>query len=45
MGRFFFENVPRGLYHLEARARGFAAPGVRVVEVPSPSGEYDLAIV
>ena len=44
-GRFIVSSVPRGHYHFEAGALGFLAPFVSELEVPSPSGKYDLVLV
>jgi hypothetical protein len=42
-GRFAFSGVPSATYQL--RATGAAAgPVTRIVEVPSPTGEYDLKL-
>jgi hypothetical protein len=40
-GRFTFGNLRAGSYRLRTQALGLA-PIMRVVDVPSPSGEYDL---
>lgn len=40
-GRFTFGDLRAGTYRLRAQARGLA-PIARVVDAPSPSGEYDL---
>lgn len=40
-GRFAFDNLHLGKYRLEARAPG-RNPLPRTIEVPSPTGEYDL---
>ena len=42
LGRFTFGHLRRGEYTLSARATGFAGNPARTLEVPSPSGEYDL---
>lgn len=44
LGRFAFSNVVGGSYQLDYRAQGFAVPVPRDVDVPSPSGEYDLTL-
>jgi hypothetical protein len=47
MGHFTFVGLLAGEYQLNWRARGFAVPAAapRVIQVPSPSGEYDLRFV
>jgi protocatechuate 3,4-dioxygenase beta subunit len=43
LGRFTFSGLQPGEYQLHWRAEGFPVPAApRVVQVPSPSGEYDL---
>ncbi len=42
LGRFTFGQLRRGEYTLSARATGFAGSPARTLDVPSPSGEYDL---
>lgn len=44
LGRFVFEHATRGTGHtLRARATGFSTEALRTnLQVPSPSGEYDL---
>jgi hypothetical protein len=42
-GRFTFGDLRAGSYQLEARATGFNAV-TRNIEVPSPTGEYDLRL-
>jgi hypothetical protein len=44
VGRFTFADLQAGSYRLRAQALGLA-PVTRVVDVPSPSGEYDLQFV
>jgi uncharacterized protein DUF4255/carboxypeptidase family protein len=44
VGRFTFADLHAGSYRLRAQALGLA-PITRVVDVPSPSGEYDLQFV
>jgi hypothetical protein len=42
-GRFTFTRLRPGSYRLDWRAAGFPLPAApRQIEVPSPSGEYDL---
>ena len=42
-GRFTFQDVVPGTYRLDWRAAGYPIPPARRdVEVPSPTGEYDL---
>jgi hypothetical protein len=44
LGRFTFGWIQTGQYRLSWRAAGFPLPaGPRQIEVPSPTGEYDLA--
>ncbi|MFN0148081.1 MAG: Pvc16 family protein [Dehalococcoidia bacterium] len=45
LGRFTFGGLHRGPYRLRYSATGFAVPAPRLVDVPSPSGEYDLEFV
>lgn len=43
LGRFSFGDLQPGTYRLQWRAEGHSVPAApRTVEVPSPSGEYDL---
>src|SRR5690554_1556803 len=43
-GRFIFRELQPGQYQLSWRAPGFPPPAApRVVDVPSPSGKYDLS--
>ncbi len=42
LGRFTFGELHAGQYQLRARAVGLGETQPRTVEVPSPSGEYDL---
>lgn len=42
-GRFAFSGLAAGRYRLQASVRGFE-PFSREIEVPSPSGEYDLRL-
>jgi hypothetical protein len=42
MGRFTFGQLRPGAYQLRWRATGHPEPDPRHIEVPSPSGEYDL---
>jgi len=42
LGRFTFNKLRPGQYRLRWRAGAFAEPAPRLIEVPSPSGEYDL---
>ena len=42
LGRFTFTKLRPGQYRLRWRAGAFAEPAPRLIEVPSPSGEYDL---
>jgi hypothetical protein len=44
IGQFVFAPVARGQYHLESSAPGHALT-TRPIEVPSLSGEYDLALL
>ena len=41
-GRFAFADLQPGRYRLRARATGFGQTLPRDVDVPSPTGEYDL---
>ena len=44
-GRFAFGELTPGPYRLQWRAEGFAPPPApRVIEIPSPTGEYDLLL-
>lgn len=45
LGRFSFAHLRPGAYVLRCRARGFTEPPPRNIDVPSPSGEYDLELV
>lgn len=45
LGRYTFAGLRRGPYRLRCRANGFPTPVPRDVDVPSPSGEYDLELV
>ena len=42
LGRFSFEQVHPDSYQLRWRASNRLEPSPRLVQVPSPSGEYDL---
>jgi hypothetical protein len=42
LGRFTFERLHPNPYQLRWRATGFTDPPPRPIEVPSPTGEYDL---
>jgi hypothetical protein len=42
MGRFTFGRLRPGAYQLRWRATGHPEPAPCLIEVPSPSGEYDL---
>jgi hypothetical protein len=42
LGRFSFERLQPGRYQLRWRAGARPEPAPREIEVPSPSGEYDL---
>lgn len=42
LGRYTFGWLHRGTYLLRYQAEGFAVPASRQVDVPSPTGEYDL---
>lgn len=44
LGRFTFGDLRAGSYRLRAQAEGLT-PVTRIVDVPSPSGEYDLLFV
>jgi hypothetical protein len=44
-GRFIFERLPLGPYQLRCWASGFAVPLSEPIEIPSPTGEYDLIFV
>jgi hypothetical protein len=41
-GRFSFLYLRSGQYQLSWRATGYAVPPPRLIDVPSPTGEYDL---
>lgn len=41
-GRFTFINLKAGTYQLRWRAVGKADPPPRTIQIPSPTGEYDL---
>jgi protocatechuate 3,4-dioxygenase beta subunit len=44
MGQFTFSGLQAGNYQLNWRAEGFPAPAApRPIEVPSPTGGYDLS--
>ncbi|MEJ2747386.1 MAG: carboxypeptidase-like regulatory domain-containing protein [Anaerolineae bacterium] len=44
-GRFQFGYLTAGSYQLQWRATGFPLPAApRPIEIPSPSGEYDLLL-
>ena len=43
-GRFIFQGVVRGAHVLNVRAVGFA-DATRAIQVPEPSGHYDLTVV
>lgn len=43
-GRFTFDNLRAGSYQLRAQALGLA-PVLRNIDVPSPTGEYDLRFI
>jgi hypothetical protein len=43
-GRFVFGGIRPGSYRLRCRAAGFAEPAPRAVDVPSPTGEYDVVV-
>ena len=47
LGGFTFDGLSPGEYQLNWRARGFAVPPAAPlsIQVPSPSGEYDLRLV
>jgi hypothetical protein len=45
LGRFTFERLHPNSYRLRWRATGFTEPPPRPIEVPSPTGEYDLRFV
>jgi hypothetical protein len=45
LGRFTFNKLRPGQYQLRWRAGAFPEPPPRLIEVPSPSGEYDLKFV
>jgi hypothetical protein len=42
LGRFTFSDIPPGRYQFRWRAGARPEPPVRIVDVPSPTGEYDL---
>ena len=42
LGQFTFNKLRAGQYRLRWRAGAFQEPAPRLIEVPSPSGEYDL---
>ena len=43
LGRFTFADLQPGQYQLRWRAVGYPVPpSPRVIEIPSPTGEYDL---
>jgi hypothetical protein len=42
LGRFTFGQLQPGAYQLRWRAAGHPEPAPRLIQVPSPSGEYDL---
>ena len=44
-GRYTFGRLRQGSYTLRCRATGFADPAPRVIDVPSPTGEYDMEFV
>jgi hypothetical protein len=43
-GRFLFGGLTRGAFLLRARAQGFNE-ATRTVDVPSPSGNYDVQLI
>jgi hypothetical protein len=43
-GRFIFGGLKQGTYILRARAQGFSE-ATRTVDVPSPSGNYDVQLI
>jgi len=44
LGQFTFSGLPSGSYQLNWRAEGFPIPATpRPIEVPSPTGEYELS--
>jgi hypothetical protein len=45
MGRFTFAGLHAGSYRLRWQAAGFSVPTPRLIEVPSPTGEYDLRFI
>lgn len=45
LGRFTFERLAADQYRLRWRASGQPEPAPRTIEVPSPTGEYDLEFV
>jgi uncharacterized protein DUF4255/carboxypeptidase family protein len=42
-GRFIFQGLTRGVHVLRARATGFK-DGVRTIQVPEPSGNYNVTL-
>jgi hypothetical protein len=42
LGRFTFGALQPGLYQVSWRAVGYAVPAPHPIEVPSPTGEYDI---
>lgn len=42
LGRFTFNSLPPGQFQLNWRAEGLPIPTPRLIDVPSPTGEYDL---
>jgi Pvc16 N-terminal domain/Carboxypeptidase regulatory-like domain len=45
LGRYTFNKLRPGPYRLSWRAGAFPEPAPRLIDVPSPSGEYDLKFV
>ena len=43
-GRFTFAAVIEGAYQLRASSAGLGATPLRSIDVPSPTGEYDMAL-
>jgi hypothetical protein len=41
-GQYIFDRLQPGAYQLRWRTAGKAEPAIRDIEVPSPTGEYDL---